>query len=47
MTCYRSVQINKNYGGQQVFVLRVQTELITQFPDLGDFPGFSLTISPL
>jgi hypothetical protein len=28
MTCSTVVQIYKNYGGQQVFVLRVQTELI-------------------
>jgi hypothetical protein len=28
MTCYASVRIYKNYRGQQVFVSRVQTELI-------------------
>jgi hypothetical protein len=28
MDCFTCVQINKNYVGQQVFVLRVQTELI-------------------
>jgi hypothetical protein len=28
ITCSTSVQINKNYGGQQVFILRVQTDQI-------------------
>jgi hypothetical protein len=43
MTFSTSVQIYKNYGGQKVFVLRVQTELINSVPNLGNFPSFSLT----
>jgi hypothetical protein len=41
-----SVQIYKNYGGQKVFVSRVQTELINSVYRL-IFLGFSLTFIPL
>jgi hypothetical protein len=33
-----SVQIYKNYGGQQVFVSKIQTELINSILRLETFP---------
>jgi hypothetical protein len=47
MTYPTSVQIYKIYGGLEVFVSRVQTELYNLVCRLGNFPGISLTISPL
>jgi hypothetical protein len=48
MTCSTSVQIYKNYTGQQVFVSRVQIELINSVYRLGkNFQDNSLTINPL
>jgi hypothetical protein len=42
---YTSVQIYKNYGGQQVFVSRVQTELIDSvFRHGKKIPGFTLAL---
>jgi hypothetical protein len=40
MTCSTSVKINKNYGGQKLFVLRVQIELINSVSTLGKFSRF-------
>jgi hypothetical protein len=46
MTCSISVQIYKNYEGQQVFVSRVPTELVNSVPRLQKFSSsFGLTIS--
>jgi hypothetical protein len=42
-----SVQIYKNYGGQKVFVSRVQTELINLVYRLEKNSGFRLTFIPL
>jgi hypothetical protein len=47
MDFFTRVQIYKNYGGQQVFVWRVQTELINSVYRLENFPAFSLTFIPL
>jgi hypothetical protein len=33
MTFYTSVKIYKNYRGQKIFVLKVQTEIINSVPD--------------
>jgi hypothetical protein len=40
-----SVQIDKKYGCQQVFVLRIQTEIINSVSDLKNSSSFCLTIS--
>jgi hypothetical protein len=37
-----SVQIDKKYGCQQVFVLRIQTEIINSVSDLKKFLQFLL-----
>jgi hypothetical protein len=42
-----SVKFYKNYGGQKVFVSRVQTELIKSVLRLENFLEFSLMISPV
>jgi hypothetical protein len=42
-----SVQIYKNYEGQQVFFSCVQTELINSVYELENFPRFSFTFIPL
>jgi hypothetical protein len=45
MACSTSIQIYKVYGGLEVFILRVQTELYNSVFRLRKFPGFSLTFS--
>jgi hypothetical protein len=47
MTFSTSVQIYKNYGGSQVFVSRVQTELGKLISRLAKFSRISLTFNPL
>jgi hypothetical protein len=47
ITSSASVQIYKNYGGQQVIFSRVQTELINSVSSQDFFSGFSLTFFPL
>jgi hypothetical protein len=48
MTCYTSVQLYKNYGGQKVFVSSIQIEQSNSLPDLRIFfLQFSLILSPL
>jgi hypothetical protein len=42
-----SVKIYKNYGGQQVFVSNVQTEIINSPYRLRKISGFSLTFIPI
>jgi hypothetical protein len=46
MTCSTSVQIYKNYGGQQVFISRVQTELIDSVFRWRFFFRFYLNVYP-
>jgi hypothetical protein len=47
MNCSTSVKIYENYRGKQIFVSRVQTELINLVYRQEIFPGFSLTFIPL
>jgi hypothetical protein len=47
MTCYTSVQLYKNYGGQKVFVSTVQTEQSNSLQTWEIFSEFSLTLSSL